>query len=58
MPVPVVVVESPASPVAPVEAAELAAAMAAGGVLVRVDDASPTNVGPAVTAAFAQFQPA
>ena len=53
MPVPVVVLESPASPVPPRDAEELATRMSAGGPLVRIDDLSPAIVAAATLAAFA-----
>ena len=55
MPVPVVVVESSASPTPPADAEELAGRMAAGGTLVRVDDATPATVAAAAVAALAQL---
>lgn len=58
MPVPVVVVETPASATPADDAAALAGAMAAGGTLVHVDDGTPATVASAVVAAFAQLRPA
>jgi hypothetical protein len=60
MPVPVVVVESPASGTPPEDAESLVSLMAgaAGAVLVRVDDASAATVVPALLPAFAHFRPA
>jgi hypothetical protein len=58
MAVPVVVVETPASGAPAGDAETLVAAMAAGGVLVRVADGAPATVAPAVVAAFAQLRPA
>jgi hypothetical protein len=54
MPVPVVIVESPASGTPPDDAEALAAAMAAGGTLVRVPDPAPATV---ARAAFAHLRP-
>jgi hypothetical protein len=60
MPVPVVVVESPASgtPTDDAEALVATMASAAGAVLVRVNDRSPATVAPAIIAALAQLRPA
>lgn len=55
MPVPVVVMESPASPVPPADAEELTARMPGGGTLVRIDDLSPATVAAATVAAFARL---
>jgi len=57
MPVPVVVVESPASPVPIGDAEELAARMGAGGTLVRVDDAGPVAVAGAAVGALSGLLP-
>lgn len=58
MPVPVVVVETPASGTPADDADALVAAMRAGGVLVRVSDGAPATIAGAVVAAFAPLRPA
>jgi pimeloyl-ACP methyl ester carboxylesterase len=58
LPVPVVVVETPASATPADDAERLAALMGAGGSLVRLDDTAPATVAAATLAAFAQFPPA
>lgn len=55
MPVPVVVVETPASATPGDDAEELAALMGAGGTLVRVDDRLPATVASVVVAALARL---
>lgn len=57
MPVPVVLIESPASPVPAADAEELASLMAAGGILVRVADVAPSTVAAATLTAVAQLRP-
>lgn len=58
MPVPVVVVETPASGTPADDAEALVAAMGAGGTLLRVDDGAPATVAGAVLPAFAALRPA
>lgn len=58
MPVPVVIVETPASGTPADDADALVAAVGAGGVLFRVSDGAPATVAGAVVAAFAPLRPA